>query len=53
MTSTHNSKKLDNPTLVKQPQNIQPNSVVSQFNPLMVKIINGMQMLLAESSEVV
>lgn len=48
MTSSHNIQPLETSTSVKT-KKIQQDSVASQYHPLMVKPINGMQMLFAES----
>ena len=48
MTSSHNINQLETSTSVSA-QNIQKNSVAQQYNPLMVKPVNAIQMLFAES----
>ncbi|HEY9767630.1 MAG TPA: class I SAM-dependent methyltransferase [Coleofasciculaceae cyanobacterium] len=47
MTSTNNIKQLDSQAV--NAQNLQQNSVSKQYKPLMVKPINGIQLLFAES----
>ena len=48
MTSSHNIQQLENSVSVNSQDN-KHNTVINQFNPLMVKPVNGMQMLFAES----
>ena len=48
MTSSHNIKQLENSVSVNI-QDIQSDTVSTEYNPLMVKPVNGMQMFFAES----
>ncbi len=48
MTSRHNIKQLDTSASANI-QALPPNSLAHQFNHLMVKLVNGMQMFFAES----